>query len=158
LSRSLLVSLIGLLTSEKFFKNMLHCILRAPMSFFDSTPTGRILNRVSAYLTLWPFSSSVTCLHTIKLIIIFCMEQASNDQSVLDLEIANKLGWCVFSIIQILGTIGVMSQVAWPVFAIFVPVTVVCFLCQVWTLKNDLLFIIIPFLLLFCTVNSRKIH
>ncbi|CAD6259840.1 unnamed protein product [Miscanthus lutarioriparius] len=100
LSRSLLVSLIGLLTSEKFFKNMLHCILRAPMSFFDSTPTGRILNR------------------------------ASNDQSVLDLEIANKLGWCVFSIIQILGTIGVMSQVAWPVFAIFVPVTVVYFLCQ----------------------------
>uniref|UniRef100_A0A804RK91 ABC transporter C family member 9 n=2 Tax=Zea mays TaxID=4577 RepID=A0A804RK91_MAIZE len=45
LSRSLLVSLIGLLTSEKFFKDMLHCILHAPMSFFDSTPTGRILNR-----------------------------------------------------------------------------------------------------------------
>ncbi|PWZ39338.1 ABC transporter C family member 9 [Zea mays] len=45
LFRSLLVSLIGLLTSERFFKNMLHCILRAPMSFFDSTPTGRILNR-----------------------------------------------------------------------------------------------------------------
>ncbi|KAF8702244.1 hypothetical protein HU200_033010 [Digitaria exilis] len=60
----------------------------------------------------------------------FQIFQASNDQSVLDLEIANKLGWCVFSIIQILGTIGVMSQVAWPVFAIFVPVTVVCFLCQ----------------------------
>ncbi|XP_006652712.1 ABC transporter C family member 9 isoform X2 [Oryza brachyantha] len=99
-ARSMLVSLIGLLTSEKFFKNMLQCIMRAPMSFFDSTPTGRILNR------------------------------ASNDQSVLDLEIANKLGWCVFSVIQILGTIGVMSQVAWPVFAIFVPVTVVCFMCQ----------------------------
>ena len=58
LARSLLVSLIGLLTSEKFFKNMLHCILRAPMSFFDSTPTGRILNRVSADLV---YSSSVTC-------------------------------------------------------------------------------------------------
>uniref|UniRef100_A0A0E0PDB4 ABC transporter C family member 13 n=1 Tax=Oryza rufipogon TaxID=4529 RepID=A0A0E0PDB4_ORYRU len=104
-ARSMLVSLIGLLTSEKFFKNMLHCIMRAPMSFFDSTPTGRILNRVKTDL-------------------------ASNDQSVLDLEIANKLGWCVFSVIQILGTIGVMSQVAWPVFAIFVPVTVVCFMCQ----------------------------
>ncbi|KAK3131734.1 hypothetical protein QOZ80_6AG0510650 [Eleusine coracana subsp. coracana] len=99
-ARSILVSLIGLQTSEKFFKNMLHCILRAPMSFFDSTPTGRILNR------------------------------ASNDQSVLDLEIANKLGWCVFSVIQVLGTIGVMSQVAWPVFAIFIPVMVLCFICQ----------------------------
>jgi ABC-type multidrug transport system fused ATPase/permease subunit len=50
----MLVSLIGLLTSEKFFKNMLHCIMRAPMSFFDSTPTGRILNRVSADLVI-PF-------------------------------------------------------------------------------------------------------
>ncbi|GJN00792.1 hypothetical protein PR202_ga17999 [Eleusine coracana subsp. coracana] len=37
-------------------------------------------------------------------------KKASNDQSVLDLEIANKLGWCVFSVIQVLGTIGVMSQ------------------------------------------------
>ncbi|CAL5028383.1 unnamed protein product [Urochloa decumbens] len=100
LARSLLVSLVGLLTSEKLFRNMLHCIMRAPMSFFDSTPTGRILNRVS------------------------------NDQSVLDLEIAIKLGWCVFSSIKLLGTIGVMSQVAWPVFTIFIPVTVACFLYQ----------------------------
>ncbi|TVU00027.1 hypothetical protein EJB05_54570 [Eragrostis curvula] len=99
-ARSVLTSLIGLLTSEKFFKNMTRCILRAPMSFFDSTPTGRILNR------------------------------ASNDQSVLDLQIANKLSWCILSIIQILGTIGVMSQVAWPVFAILVPVMVLSFLCQ----------------------------
>lgn len=50
LARSLLVSLVGLLTSEKLFKNMLHCIMRAPMSFFDSTPAGRILNRVSAHI------------------------------------------------------------------------------------------------------------
>ncbi|KAJ8556346.1 hypothetical protein K7X08_023104 [Anisodus acutangulus] len=41
----------GLRTAEKLFSNMLHSILRAPMSFFDSTPTGRILNRVS-YLKL----------------------------------------------------------------------------------------------------------
>uniref|UniRef100_A0ACD5UTX1 Uncharacterized protein n=1 Tax=Avena sativa TaxID=4498 RepID=A0ACD5UTX1_AVESA len=100
LGRSTLVSLVGLLTAEKFFKNMLHCILRAPMSFFDSTPTGRILNRVS------------------------------NDQTILDLQMANKLGWCAFSVIQILGTIGVMSQVAWPVFAIFIPVTAICYVCQ----------------------------
>ncbi|XP_051219332.1 putative ABC transporter C family member 15 isoform X2 [Lolium perenne] len=100
LGRTTLVSLVGLLTAEKFFKNMLHCILRAPMSFFDSTPTGRILNRVS------------------------------NDQTVLDLQMANKLGWCAFSVIQLLGTVGVMSQVAWPVFAIFIPVTVICYIFQ----------------------------
>ena len=46
LVRAMLVAITGLLTAEKLFKNMLHCILHAPMSFFDSTPTGRILNRV----------------------------------------------------------------------------------------------------------------
>ncbi|KAL1295204.1 hypothetical protein AAHE18_19G195000 [Arachis hypogaea] len=39
---------------------------------------------------------------------------------------ATKLRWCAFSVIQILGTIAVMSQVAWQVFAIFIPVTAVC--------------------------------
>ncbi|MQM17648.1 hypothetical protein Taro_050624 [Colocasia esculenta] len=45
--RALVLTKVGLLTSEKFFKCMLHSIMHAPMSFFDSTPTGRILNRVS---------------------------------------------------------------------------------------------------------------
>jgi len=66
------------------------------MSFFDMTPTGRILNR------------------------------ASTDQSVLDLEIAMRLGWVAFSVIQILGTMAVMSQAAWQLFFIFVPVTAIC--------------------------------
>ncbi|KAM7275028.1 hypothetical protein ACFE04_016894 [Oxalis oulophora] len=96
LVRATLVATTGLWTAEKLFTNMLQSILRAPMSFFDSTPTGRILNR------------------------------ASTDQSVLDLEMAMRLGWCAFSIIQLLGTVAVMSQVAWEVFLIFIPVTVVC--------------------------------
>ncbi|XVF41371.1 hypothetical protein PTKIN_Ptkin01aG0275100 [Pterospermum kingtungense] len=96
LVRAILVAIAGLWTAQKLFMNMLHSVLRAPMSFFDSTPAGRILNR------------------------------ASTDQSVLDLEMATKLGWCAFSIIQILGTVAVMSQVAWEVFVIFIPVTAIC--------------------------------
>ncbi|CAL5382544.1 unnamed protein product [Camellia sinensis] len=96
LVRAMLVAVAGIMTSQKLFTNMLRSVLHAPMSFFDSTPTGRILNR------------------------------ASTDQSVVDLEMANRLGWCAFSIIQLLGTIAVMSQVAWEVFAIFIPVTAIC--------------------------------
>jgi len=62
---------------------------------------------------------------------ILLHEQASTDQSVLDLEMANKLGWCAFSIIQLLGTIAVMSQAAWEVFVIFIPVTAICIWYQV---------------------------
>lgn len=62
---------------------------------------------------------------------IFLHEQASRDQSVLDLKMANKLGWCAFSIIQLLGTIAVMSPAAWEVFVIFIPVTAVCIWYQV---------------------------
>lgn len=57
--------------------------------------------------------------------------QASTDQTVVDLEMATRLGWCAFSIIQILGTIVVMSQAAWEVFAIFIPITAACIWFQV---------------------------
>ncbi|XP_030465025.2 putative ABC transporter C family member 15 [Syzygium oleosum] len=96
LLRLMLLVAAGLWTAQTLFTKMLHSVMRAPMAFFDSTPTGRILNR------------------------------ASSDQSVLDSEIAWKLGWCAFSIIQLLGTIAVMSQVAWEVFVIFIPVTAIC--------------------------------
>lgn len=39
LARTMLVSKTNLWTAQKLFINMLHNILRAPMEFFDSTPT-----------------------------------------------------------------------------------------------------------------------
>ncbi|GFZ02886.1 multidrug resistance-associated protein 9 [Actinidia rufa] len=102
LVRAILVAVTGILAAQKLFTNMLHSVLRAPMGFLDSTPTGRILNR------------------------------ASTDQSVVDLEMAQRLGWCAFSMIQLLGTIAVMSQVAWEVLVIFIPVTAICMWYQIY--------------------------
>lgn len=126
LLRASFVAIAGLLTSEKLFNNMLNSIFRAPMSFFDSTPTGRILNRVS-FINRQLIH--LTVFNHIKSLIINV--QASTDQSVIDLEMANRIGWCAFSTIQLLGTMAVMSQVAWEVFAILIPVTAICIWYQV---------------------------
>ena len=48
--RAVLVATFGLEAAQKLFVKMLRSVFRAPMSFFDSTPAGRILNRVSFML------------------------------------------------------------------------------------------------------------
>ncbi|WVZ15996.1 hypothetical protein V8G54_013562 [Vigna mungo] len=46
LARSMLLVTTGYKTATILFTEMHYCIFRAPMSFFDCTPSGRILNRV----------------------------------------------------------------------------------------------------------------
>lgn len=60
LVRTIIVSIVGLKTAQNYFPRMLWSIFRAPMSFFDSTPSGRILSRVcdffynpSTFVEMW---------------------------------------------------------------------------------------------------------
>jgi ABC-type multidrug transport system fused ATPase/permease subunit len=48
LLRSLSAVGLGLQTSESLFSDLLNTLFRAPLSFFDCTPLGRLLSRVSA--------------------------------------------------------------------------------------------------------------
>lgn len=45
--RSLLAAHFGLKASREFFSGFMDSLFRAPMLFFDSTPTGRIMTRVN---------------------------------------------------------------------------------------------------------------
>ncbi|RAL50757.1 hypothetical protein DM860_015904 [Cuscuta australis] len=96
LFRSILLETAGYKAATILFNKMHSCIFRAPMSFFDGTPSGRILNRCSA------------------------------DQSEVDENISYRVYLVAFLMINLLGTIAVMSQAAWQVFVIFIPAISTC--------------------------------
>ncbi|KAJ8445566.1 hypothetical protein Cgig2_012454 [Carnegiea gigantea] len=106
LARSTLVVTAAYKTATSLFGKMHQCIFRAPMSFFDATPSGRILNR------------------------------ASTDQSAVDVNIPYLLAQFAFTTIQLLGIIVVMSQVAWQVFVIFIPITAISLWYQQYYLPS----------------------
>ncbi|XP_051116296.1 putative ABC transporter C family member 15 isoform X2 [Andrographis paniculata] len=89
LGRAVLLSTIAIETAQRLFLGMITSIFRAPLSFFDSTPSSRILNR------------------------------SSTDQSVVDTDIPYRLAGLAFALIQLLSIVALMSHVAWQVLFLF---------------------------------------
>lgn len=57
--------------------------------------------------------------------------QVSVDQSVVDLDIAFRLGGFASTTIQLLGIVAVMSKVTWQVLFLIVPMAMACMWMQV---------------------------
>ncbi|XP_071714451.1 putative ABC transporter C family member 15, partial [Rutidosis leptorrhynchoides] len=95
LGRAVLLSTVAIETGQNFFLQMITSVFRAPISFFDSTPSSRILNR------------------------------SSTDQSTIDVDIPYRLAGLVFAIIQLLSIILLMSHVAWPIFLLCIIIIVI---------------------------------
>ncbi|KAI4355527.1 hypothetical protein L6164_004290 [Bauhinia variegata] len=86
--RSYWIALLGLKASKAFFCGFTHAIFNAPMSFFDSTPVGRILTR------------------------------ASSDMGTLDVDIPFAIIYVAHTVVEFLTGIGIMASVTWQVLII----------------------------------------
>ncbi|KAK9750964.1 hypothetical protein RND81_02G233000 [Saponaria officinalis] len=92
LGRTVFLSTIAIKTAHSMFNDMISSVFGAPISFFDFTPSSRILTRTST------------------------------DQSTVDMDIPYRLAGLVFALIQLVSIIVLMSQVAWQVVLIFIAV------------------------------------
>ncbi|KAI4365693.1 hypothetical protein MLD38_021658 [Melastoma candidum] len=89
--RALFVTKLGLKTAQIFFSQILHSILHAPMSFFDTTPSGRILSR------------------------------SSSDQTNIDIFIPFLMGMAVAMYITVLSIFIITCQNSWPTVFLLIP-------------------------------------
>ncbi|GKV40106.1 hypothetical protein SLEP1_g47777 [Rubroshorea leprosula] len=98
--RSLYLVVLSCRASESIFSTLLKSLFRASMSFYDSTPLGRILSRVSS------------------------------DLSIIDLEIAIKSVVAVGSTMNAYLTLAVLGILAWPVVFVIIPTVYLSILLQ----------------------------
>ncbi|KAH0667961.1 hypothetical protein KY285_029167 [Solanum tuberosum] len=100
LSRSLSTVLLGLQSSKSLFSQLLNSLFRAPMSFYDSTPLGRILSRVSS------------------------------DLSIVYLDVPFYLIFAVASTTNFYSNLTVLGVVTWQVLFVSIPMVYVAILLQ----------------------------
>ncbi|MCD9643110.1 hypothetical protein HAX54_030263 [Datura stramonium] len=100
LSRSLSTVLLGLQSSKSLFSQLLNSLFHAPISFYDSTPWGRILSRVSS------------------------------DLSIVDLDVPFYLIFAVAATTTSYSNLTVLGVVTWQVLFVSIPMVYVAILLQ----------------------------
>lgn len=90
--RSQMIVQLGLRASKIFFTKLMTSVMKAPMGFFDATPSGRILNR------------------------------ASVDMSVIDLDIPFTCGSFLGTLFDVICIIVVTCIVTWQIIVVIIPV------------------------------------
>ncbi|KAL7594309.1 hypothetical protein Lser_V15G30327 [Lactuca serriola] len=100
LGRSCFIYKLTINTSIAMFNKLITCLYRAPMSFYDSTPVGRIISRVSS------------------------------DLSIVDLELATKLTFTVGTTMNTYFSLGILAVLTWPILVIIIPTVYVTILLQ----------------------------
>ncbi|KAA8520907.1 hypothetical protein F0562_011580 [Nyssa sinensis] len=90
----------GLVASKSIFSKLMTCLFRAPMSFYDSTPMGRILSRVSS------------------------------DMSIVDLDLPFKLTAAVGATMTLWSTFTILAALTWQVLIVIIPMVYLTILLQ----------------------------
>ncbi|CAJ1953018.1 unnamed protein product [Sphenostylis stenocarpa] len=106
LIRCLATVSLGMKTSKRLFEQLMDSLFRAPMSFYDSTPLGRILSRVSS------------------------------DMSILDLDIPFILGFAVGGPIYLCSYIVVLAVITWQVLVVSIPMVYIAIRLQRYFLAS----------------------
>ncbi|XP_030470126.2 ABC transporter C family member 10-like [Syzygium oleosum] len=100
LTRSYFIVYLGCGASDSIFSVLLHSLIRAPMSFYDSTPLGRILSRVSS------------------------------DLSIVDIDVAFKLSTALGSTMNTYSSFLILAFLTWPVLFVIIPMIYLTLIIQ----------------------------
>ncbi|GLJ25992.1 hypothetical protein SUGI_0498570 [Cryptomeria japonica] len=98
--RSIFIVILGLEASKSFFSELMTSLFQSPMAFFDATPLGRILSRVST------------------------------DLSILDVDLPFSFIFAMCSTMNFYSNLGVVAVVTWQVLFAALPMIYLTFQLQ----------------------------